>query len=121
MLVKLKSLHFLNAPPFMDKLMMLLRPFLKKALLDTLYIHQIGSNTIDKYVPIEGLPKGAGGEFQTFDQARDNVVEWIKANKDFFVEENRKRVVESKRPGKPKTISDIFGGVEGSFKKLDID
>lgn len=45
----------------------------------------------------------------------------LNANKEFFVEENKKRVMESLRPGKPKTISDIFGSVEGSFKKLEID
>ncbi|KAH9638775.1 hypothetical protein HF086_002015 [Spodoptera exigua] len=104
MLLKIKSLHFLNAPSFMDKLMMILRPFMKKELLDMLSIHQIGSKTIGKFMPIE-----------------DATVERIRNAKEFFAQENKKRVVESKRPGKPKTISDIFGGVEGSFKKLDID
>jgi hypothetical protein len=51
----------------------------------------------------------------------DDIIEWMKDNKEFFLNENKKRVVEAMRPGKPKTISDIFGGVEGSFKKLDID
>lgn len=121
MLLKIKSLHFLNAPSFMDKLMMILRPFLKKELLDMLSIHQIGSKTIGKFMPIEGLPKEAGGEYKTLQQCNDDVLVRIRNAKEFFAEENKKRVVESKRPGKPKTISDIFGGVEGSFKKLDID
>ncbi|KAJ8711524.1 hypothetical protein PYW07_008766 [Mythimna separata] len=121
MLLKIKSLHFLNAPSFMDKLMMILRPFLKKELLDMLFIHQVGSKTLEKYLPMEGLPKGAGGQYKSLVQCRDDVVAKVKNSKDFILAENKKRVVEAKRPGKPKTISDIFGGVEGSFKKLDID
>ncbi|KAF9810680.1 hypothetical protein SFRURICE_021133 [Spodoptera frugiperda] len=121
MLVKVKGLHFLNAPSFMDRLMMMIKPFMKKELLDVLIIHQIGAKTLDKYVPMTGLPKEAGGEFKTFDECRDEMLARLRANKDFFIQENKKRVVESKRPGKPKTISDIFGSVEGSFKKLDID
>ncbi|XP_063896561.1 clavesin-1 [Helicoverpa armigera] len=121
MLLKIKSLHFLNAPSFMDKLMMILRPFMKKELLDMLSIHQTGSKTIEKFMPIEGLPKGAGGQYKSLEQIRDDNITKMKNSKQFFVEENKKRVVEDKRPGKPKTISDIFGGVEGSFKKLDID
>ncbi|CAG9791674.1 unnamed protein product [Diatraea saccharalis] len=120
-LLKLNGLHFLNAPSFMDKLMMLLKPFLKKDLLDVLHIHQIGSKTLDPFVPMEGLPKEAGGDFKTLQQASDDVIQWMKENEEFFIRENKKRVTESKRPGKPKTMSDIFGSVEGSFKKLDID
>ncbi|XP_075984157.1 alpha-tocopherol transfer protein-like [Anticarsia gemmatalis] len=121
MLVKIKGLHFLNAPSFMDRLLMMIKPFMKKELLDVLKIHQIGSKTLDPYLPMEALPKGAGGEFKTIEECRDAMLARMRANKDFFVEENKKRVVESLRPGKPKTISDIFGSVEGSFKKLDID
>ncbi|XP_049887074.1 alpha-tocopherol transfer protein-like [Pectinophora gossypiella] len=121
MLVKLKSVHFLNAPPFMDKLMMILRPFMKKKLMDMINIHQVGATTIEKFVPREAMPKDIGGEFKTFQQAKDDIITRLKLNADFFAIENKKRVTESLRPGKPKTITDIFGGIEGSFKKLDID
>lgn len=49
------------------------------------------------------------------------MIEKFVSNKEFFLNENRKRVMESLRPGKPKTLTDIFGGIEGSFKKLEID
>lgn len=121
MLVKIKGLHFLNAPSFMDSLMMIIKPFMKKELLNVMKIHQVGSTTLDQYVPMTALPKEAGGEFKTLDELRDLTVARLRANKNLIAEENKKRVVESLRPGKAKTISDIFGSVEGSFKKLDID
>ncbi|KAJ2943029.1 hypothetical protein O0L34_g15221 [Tuta absoluta] len=121
MLVNLKGLHFLNAPAFMDRLMMVLRPFLNKSLMSMLHIHQVGSKTLDKFFPMEDLPTGAGGMGKSIEVLiKENVMK-MSAGKDYFLAENKKRVTESKRPGAPKTISDIFGGVEGSFKKLDID
>ncbi|KAI5642231.1 CRAL/TRIO domain-containing protein [Phthorimaea operculella] len=120
-LVNLKGLHFLNAPAFMDRLLMLVRPFLNKSLMSLLNIHQAGSKTLDKFFPIEDLPTGAGGMGKSIEVLIKENVTKMSAAKDYFLAENKKRVTESKRPGKPKTISDIFGGVEGSFKKLDID
>ena len=72
MLVKVKGLHFLNAPSFMDRLMMMIKPFMKKELLEVLLIHQIGAKTLDKFVPMSGLPKEAGGDFKSFDECRGN-------------------------------------------------
>jgi hypothetical protein len=40
--------------------------------------------------------------------------------KDWFKEDEKLRVEESKRPGKAKSSGDVFG-LEGSFRKLDID
>ncbi|KAG6448418.1 hypothetical protein O3G_MSEX005498 [Manduca sexta] len=121
MLVKFKGMHFLNAPPFMDKLMMLIRQFMKKELLEVVRIHQIGSDSLDAYFPIQGLPKDAGGQYKSYAECKEEVILKMRANKHYFEEENKKRLSESLRPGKPKTITDIFGGIEGSFKKLEID
>nr|CAD7437628.1 unnamed protein product [Timema bartmani] len=46
--------------------------------------------------------------------------EKVKQHRDWFIEEEKLRVDESKRLGKAKSAGDVFG-LEGSFKKLDID
>jgi hypothetical protein len=47
-------------------------------------------------------------------------VELLERYSDWFKEEETFRVDESKRLGNPKNAGEIFG-IEGSFKKLDID
>ncbi|XP_072934698.1 clavesin-2-like [Epargyreus clarus] len=121
MLIRLKEVHFLNAPSFMDKLMMMLRPFMKKELLDIIHIHQIGSDTLEKFVPKKALPKESGGEEKDWISLRNESLQLLEDNPEYFKRENLRRVNEALRVGgKPANIENLFG-IQGSFKKLDID
>ncbi|GBP33196.1 Alpha-tocopherol transfer protein-like [Eumeta japonica] len=121
MFVRLKEFHFMNAPNFMDKVLTLFKPFMQKELLEVVHVHQRGANTLDAFMPRPAFPKDAGGENKDSSILRDEIWSKIKANKQLIVDENKKRVNESLRPGNPKTISSIFSGIEHTFKKLDID
>ncbi|XP_073948723.1 alpha-tocopherol transfer protein-like [Choristoneura fumiferana] len=120
MLVKLKGVHFLNAPGFMDKLLLMLRPFLKKDLLDMLYIHQRDSSSTYDHIPKKAFPKNCGGEYKDFETIKEELIVRLQSNPTFFRDENRRRVNETLRKGKKATVEDLFG-IQGSFKKLDID
>ncbi|GLV38430.1 uncharacterized protein CBL_13019 [Carabus blaptoides fortunei] len=118
--VRLTGVHVINVVPFIDKLMFLVKPFMKKELLDVLIFHTDGLESLYKYVPKKSLPKHLGGEAATVPEMEDLMKKELQNNREYFMEEQKNRVDEAKRPGKAKNAGDLFG-TEGSFKKLDID
>ncbi|XP_076242497.1 alpha-tocopherol transfer protein-like [Calliopsis andreniformis] len=118
--VRLKGFHFMNITPVMDVILNMMKPFMKKELLDMLHTHS-NLDTLSKFIPIDALPNEAGGKAGPLKELHNNVIKELEENRDWFLEEERtKRVNESLRPGKGKSATDLFG-VEGSFKKLEID
>lgn len=61
--VRLKGFYFINAVPFMDKVMTLIKPFMKKELLQMLHIYPRSEDMSNfyKFVPKECLPGDLGG------------------------------------------------------------
>lgn len=62
MFVRLKEFHFINASNFIDTLMSMVKPFMKKEMLEMLKIHPAGSDSLEEYIPKVALPKEAGGD-----------------------------------------------------------
>lgn len=42
--------------------MSMVKPFMKKEMLEMLKIHPVGSDSLEEYIPKAALPKEAGGE-----------------------------------------------------------
>ncbi|GLG95805.1 Retinol-binding protein pinta, partial [Gryllus bimaculatus] len=59
--VRLKGLHFFNVVPFMDKMMAMMKPFMKKELFEVMHVHTEGVEDLFKFVPQEILPMDYGG------------------------------------------------------------
>ncbi|KAF2886974.1 hypothetical protein ILUMI_19200, partial [Ignelater luminosus] len=59
--VRLKGLHFINVVSFMDKLLALMKPFMKQELMDILYLHTESVDSLFKFVPKECMPNEFGG------------------------------------------------------------
>ncbi|EDW81525.1 uncharacterized protein Dwil_GK10975 [Drosophila willistoni] len=118
--IRLIGFHFINIVPFMDKIMALMNPFMKKELTNILYLHN-DINEFYKFVPLEMLPKDYGGPLEEASVAKEIYYKKMLDDRKQMLEfETRHQVNEKLRPGKPKNASDLFG-IEGNFKKLDID
>lgn len=118
--VRLKGLHFMNTSSVMDVILNMMKPFMKKELMDMLHMHST-SESLDKFIPLDVLPNEVGGKAGPLMELHEKQIKKLEDNRDWFREEElTKRVNESLRPGKGKTVTDLFG-IEGSFKKLEID
>lgn len=118
--IRLKGLHFINSVPAMDIILGMMKPFMKKELLDLLHIHT-NLDTLAKFVPIEALPNEQGGKGGASADLHAANVKRMEEHRAWYQEEEAtRRVNESLRVGKAKNATDLFG-VEGSFKKLEID
>lgn len=58
--VRLKGIHLTNVVPFIDKILMLIKPFMKKELLEILHLHS-KPETLYPFVQKECLIKELGG------------------------------------------------------------
>lgn len=118
--LRMKKIHVINTLSFIDAIMTLVRPFMKKELTDMLEFHSGKMENFYSHVPKSLLPKDYGGDLPVFPELSELVKMKLKSNKEFFKEVELLKCDESKRQGVTKTDGQVFG-VDGSFKKLNID
>lgn len=104
----------------MDKVLAMMKPFMKKELMDCMHLHSSMDTFLDKCVPRTMMPDEYGGSAGKVEEVTDKQYAELQQNGAFFVEEETRRVNEKLRPGKPKTEGDLFG-TEGNFKQLSFD
>lgn len=72
-------------------------------------------------IPVEILPNESGGKAGALQDLFGIEHKKLVEHREWFLQDEKtQRIDESKRPGKAKSATDLFGA-EGSFKKLDID
>ncbi|XP_018337421.1 PREDICTED: alpha-tocopherol transfer protein-like [Trachymyrmex septentrionalis] len=118
--VRLKGFHLTNVSPVVDIIFNMIKPFMKKQLLDMFHMHST-NDTLENFVPLEVLPNEVGGQAGPMQELHDKQMKKLADHVAWFKEdEANHRINESLRPDKTKIATDLFG-VEGSFKKLEID
>ncbi|KFB46959.1 AGAP004785-PA-like protein [Anopheles sinensis] len=65
--IRLKQIHFINVVPFMNQIMFLTKPFMRKDVQEMINMH-VNLDTLHQAVPIESLPNEYGGNGGSFEE-----------------------------------------------------
>ncbi|KAG0725935.1 Retinol-binding protein pinta [Chionoecetes opilio] len=115
-----KGLNYINTPAAFDTVFNIFKSFMKEKMKRRVHIHGSDMESLYKQVPREMLPVEYGGTNGTIEEIKNYWLQRLDARRDWLLEDEKYCVDESKRPGKPKTSADLFG-IEGSFRKLNVD
>eukprot|EP00092_Neocalanus_flemingeri_P023117 GFUD01025065.1.p1 GENE.GFUD01025065.1~~GFUD01025065.1.p1 ORF type:complete len:185 (-),score=61.12 GFUD01025065.1:187-702(-) len=116
-----KALHFINMPPVIESVFKMVEGFQKEKMKKRNHVHPKGDmSKMQEDLGLDILPKEYGGTNGTVEELTNYWLGEIEKNRDWLIEQTKFKTDEAKRPGKPKLHSDIFG-IEGSFRKLEID
>ncbi|XP_013200522.1 alpha-tocopherol transfer protein-like [Amyelois transitella] len=118
--VRMRSNHILNTPTGFEAAYTIFKAFLGEKLKKRIYVHNQDFEAMHKIIPKSVLPVEYGGEDGSLQELIDYWKVKVENYRDWFIKEEKAITDESKRPGKPKTSSELFG-VEGSFRKLEVD
>ncbi|VEN56902.1 unnamed protein product [Callosobruchus maculatus] len=115
--IRLRAIHLLNTPPFLDKCMAFVRPFLNSEVAEMLHSHLPDSDTLYQFVPRRCLPAEYGGEPDlTCEGLKREWMDKVMKFREYLMDESRWTVDESRRTGDKRHT-----GMEGSFRTLSID
>ncbi|VVC39722.1 Cellular retinaldehyde binding/alpha-tocopherol transport,CRAL/TRIO, N-terminal domain,CRAL-TRIO lipid [Cinara cedri] len=113
--VSVKGIHYINPPAFIGQLLTFVKMLLPNKIKTRVYVHQT-LESLYQFIPKDVLPDKYGGTAGDIEKFEDKWFDYGKANTGWL--ENRQKADLSKRINRPN-----FGelGVEGTFKKLEID
>ncbi|XP_046638354.1 retinaldehyde-binding protein 1-like [Daphnia pulicaria] len=115
-----KSMNYIHTPAVFNILNNLVNGLMKEKIKKRLHMHGEDLESLYKEIPQKMLPKEYGGENSSVAELSAYWKKKCEDRRDFLIATSKMRSDESKRPGRPKTSDELFG-IEGSFRKLNVD
>ncbi|XP_067015396.1 retinol-binding protein pinta [Anabrus simplex] len=116
---RIAGIEYINTPGFFGTLINLVKTVLKEKIRKRLYVHQDVESLKERGL-LMVLPEEFGGENQSVEMMRISIKKKVESYRDYFLEDEKYGVDESRRPGKLKSVEDQLG-VAGSFRQLRVD
>lgn len=120
---RLKEIHVINAPPYMDTGVNIFKMFVKQKIKDRFHVYS-STEGLYQYVPRDSLPSDYGGKEKSIDALQSEWYKKLESYRSYFEEQENICSDESKRINKVETSNNEHGdmfGTTGSFHKLSID
>ncbi|GBP34439.1 Alpha-tocopherol transfer protein-like [Eumeta japonica] len=116
--IRLKQVHIVNAPPFIDKLYALMKPFMKQEYINMVHFHPPNSASLYKYIDKDELPNDYGGTAGAMDDLMKRTLKLMLDRRDILTSETFWKSGENKKSKDNKSADDL---ATGSFRSLAID
>ncbi|XP_037951320.1 alpha-tocopherol transfer protein-like [Teleopsis dalmanni] len=117
--MRIKGLHIVNCPKEGAVFLNIVRSFLNEKLKQRFFIHK-SLEDLYKVIPKENLPIEYGGTNGSISEIKADMEKKLLDFNNYFIEETQYGVNEKLRIGK-KVNSETLFGIDGSFRKLNID
>ncbi|XP_053684681.1 retinol-binding protein pinta-like [Sabethes cyaneus] len=118
--LRLKGFHYINTPTGFETVYNMFKGFMNEKNRSRLHVHGSNMEALYKYVPKRLLPEEYGGDAGSVQSIAEKWAKKIESYRDYFVEDEQYGTDEKKRPGKPRSADNLFG-IDGSFRKLEVD
>ncbi|XP_075169420.1 alpha-tocopherol transfer protein-like [Haematobia irritans] len=118
--IRLKAIHLINTPTGFEPIFNMVKPMLSTKNQSRMYVHGNKTDSLIKEVPLKYLPKEYGGENGSVEEIMQEWENKLDQYSDYFKNNASYGTDEKLRPGKPIDFDSMFG-IEGSFRKLDVD
>ncbi|XP_018784467.1 PREDICTED: alpha-tocopherol transfer protein-like [Bactrocera latifrons] len=115
-----KATHFINIPNGFETFFNVFKHMLSKKLQKRLSLHGNKLDKLYEHIPLKYLPKDYGGENGSIAEGIADLNQKLDAYREYFKANAQYGTDEKLRPGKPLDFDEIFG-VQGSFRKLEVD
>ncbi|XP_036333633.1 retinol-binding protein pinta-like [Rhagoletis pomonella] len=114
-----KGFHFINTPSSCEKVMNIAKSMMSEKIKKRFHMHP-NLESLYKHIPKESLPAEYGGSNGTLEDGINTWEKKVLSYKEYFEEEAKYGTNEKLRRGSPVNSESLFG-IDGSFRKLDID
>ncbi|XP_013105399.1 alpha-tocopherol transfer protein-like isoform X2 [Stomoxys calcitrans] len=115
-----KASHFVNTPMGFETIFNIIKPMLSAKQQSRLFVHGNKMDSLIQQVPLKYLPKEYGGENGSLDEISKEWEQKLDKYREYFKKNAEYGTDEKLRPGKAIDFNSIFG-IDGSFRKLDVD
>ncbi|KAM3963907.1 uncharacterized protein ACR2FA_001942 [Aphomia sociella] len=117
---KISGIHIVNATPFVDKLVTILKSTLKPKVAGRVHVHKTYED-LHKYIPKEILPKDYNGDEQSCSKLAEQWKEVLRTEEATRIITNMDKLITDESKRDVSKFNQEYMGMPGSFRKLNVD